>query len=74
VGGFEKRFVGTCLVAKLDKSKTQEWPFKLLPLSLKATKSGSKFSLGLFILHGKFEGDSPVVFLTIFSMATKGGS
>lgn len=46
MGGFEKGFVGTCLVAKLDKSKRQEWPFKLLPLSSKATK----FSLGYLFL------------------------
>lgn len=64
--GLRKVFVGTCLAAKLDKSKRQEWPFKLLPLSSKATKSSSKFSLGLSILNGKFGGDSPVVFKLYF--------
>jgi len=45
-----------CLAAKLDKSKRQEWPFKLLPLSSKATKSGSKFSLGyLFLMENLVE-------------------
>jgi hypothetical protein len=48
------------------KSKRQEWPFQLLPLSSKATKSGSKFSFGLFVFNGKFGGDSPVVFKLYF--------
>ncbi len=71
--GLRKVLLEHALPQNWTKAKRQEWPFKLLPLSSKATKSGSKFSLGLFILDGKFGGDSPVVFLTIFSMATKGG-
>jgi hypothetical protein len=71
--GLRKVLSRACLAAKLDKSKRQDWSFKLLSLSLKATKSGSKFfSLGYFVLNGKFGGDSPVVLKTLFSMATRG--
>ncbi len=67
MGGFEKGFVGACLAAKLDKSKRQEWPFKLLPLSSKATKSGSKVFLGYLFLMENLEDTLQWFFNYIFN-------
>jgi hypothetical protein len=66
VGGFEKRFVGTCLAAKLDKSKKARMAVSVTSSFPEGNKKWFKVFFGLFVLNGKFGGDSPVVFKLYF--------